>query len=631
MKKKEKLKITNKIIIFLSLILGVSICFGILKIGGAKAERVNFSAKSFTVEQGNDSAVNIEENASPWIKMRQGKAINSVFTGSESAIVRFENGSLQASAMVSADFNFDGYPDLISSFAGTDGGVITLHKGWKEAFSPEDEQVLAGIKRGEFPESFEKKAIALDIPVSPDFMVTGKFVSDSTLDLIVGSRQGNSLYLFSSDGKGGFNAPREIRLDGEVTAIAADSLNPSKGYSGLVVATKKDDAFEALVFDGSSELNRSKPQRVRLSNQADSLILVNPDGLTTDKDLFLLGGGELLRIPQIGKSINAPTRIDLPFSVRDFAAGEFIRDRLAKTELAVLSDDGSVYYLKNGSLDTRAFTESEMRQNFAKYGRGRSVVTNSKDTDSALANNWTIAEQQNLGIFNFSKQGSQTLLRKSYITGNETDDLLVVNPAENKIQILFKEPNYAPDRLSFTGETRVENLTFSTGISAALPIRLNVMGQQGIAVLQNGKLEPTPVMFVPEATFNVTKTADGNDGVCNAADCSVREALVASNGAAGADMITFTPNGNHQLTIDIAGTENASTEGDLDVTQALTIVGNGSANTILQGGASVGTGIDKVLSINPTFTIINTLVKAMHFQCKTLVVLPPSLCKTIGK
>jgi hypothetical protein len=26
------------------------------------------------------------------------------------------------------------------------------------------------------------------------------------------------------------------------------------------------------------------------------------------------------------------------------------------------------------------------------------------------------------------------------------------------------------------------------------------------------------------------------------------------------------------------------------------------------------------------FTILNTLVKAMHFQCKTLVVLPPSLC-----
>ena len=38
------------------------------------------------------------------------------------------------------------------------------------------------------------------------------------------------------------------------------------------------------------------------------------------------------------------------------------------------------------------------------------------------------------------------------------------------------------------------------------------------------------------ATFTVTKTADTNDGACDA-DCSLREAIIAANAAVGADVI----------------------------------------------------------------------------------------------
>ena len=40
------------------------------------------------------------------------------------------------------------------------------------------------------------------------------------------------------------------------------------------------------------------------------------------------------------------------------------------------------------------------------------------------------------------------------------------------------------------------------------------------------------------ATFRVTKTSDTDDGACNA-DCSLREAINAANGAAGDDIIDF--------------------------------------------------------------------------------------------
>ena len=45
---------------------------------------------------------------------------------------------------------------------------------------------------------------------------------------------------------------------------------------------------------------------------------------------------------------------------------------------------------------------------------------------------------------------------------------------------------------------------------------------------------------IQAATFTVTKTADTNDGVCNA-DCSLREAIAAANTAASDDVIEFDP------------------------------------------------------------------------------------------
>ena len=45
---------------------------------------------------------------------------------------------------------------------------------------------------------------------------------------------------------------------------------------------------------------------------------------------------------------------------------------------------------------------------------------------------------------------------------------------------------------------------------------------------------------VNAAVFTVTKTADTNDGVCNA-DCSLREAITAANNTVSDDVIEFDP------------------------------------------------------------------------------------------
>lgn len=167
-----------------SLILVFALAVVFFQSNSAKAELKSKSLKHFTLPQENAVPVEIERSGSPWIKLKQGVPINSEFVGTDSAINQFENGSLSPRSLASADFNFDGFVDVLSGFASPNGGIITLHKGNKEAFSPEDPQVLAGIRNGEFPVSFEKTTTVIETPIAPDFIVTGKFISGSPLDLV---------------------------------------------------------------------------------------------------------------------------------------------------------------------------------------------------------------------------------------------------------------------------------------------------------------------------------------------------------------------------------------------------------------------------------------------------------------
>jgi CSLREA domain-containing protein len=63
-------------------------------------------------------------------------------------------------------------------------------------------------------------------------------------------------------------------------------------------------------------------------------------------------------------------------------------------------------------------------------------------------------------------------------------------------------------------------------------------------------LRATSVPSAYAATFTVNTTADSDDGVCDAAHCTLREALNASNALAGKDLITFSA-GSGPISIDV--------------------------------------------------------------------------------
>jgi fibronectin-binding autotransporter adhesin len=96
--------------------------------------------------------------------------------------------------------------------------------------------------------------------------------------------------------------------------------------------------------------------------------------------------------------------------------------------------------------------------------------------------------------------------------------------------------------------------------------------------------------------FVVTKTTDSNDGFCDA-DCSLREAIVAANANPGSDRIVLGTSQTYLLSIGPADLPNLQipASGDLDITQDLTIDGNGST---IDGGA-----IDRVLDVRGFVTV----------------------------
>jgi CSLREA domain-containing protein len=87
-------------------------------------------------------------------------------------------------------------------------------------------------------------------------------------------------------------------------------------------------------------------------------------------------------------------------------------------------------------------------------------------------------------------------------------------------------------------------------------------------------------------TYAVTKTTDTADGSCDLADCSLREAVIAANANAGADAIDLQTSQTYTLSLgsaDSAVGTVTEASGDLDITGAVTLNGNGStvnANSI---------------------------------------------------
>ena len=83
----------------------------------------------------------------------------------------------------------------------------------------------------------------------------------------------------------------------------------------------------------------------------------------------------------------------------------------------------------------------------------------------------------------------------------------------------------------------------------------------------------TPMDAAPNVVFNVTTTADANDGACTGSLCTLSDAVIAANGAPGATINV--PAGTYSLTL-----------GALTVSSSMTISGAGAISTTVDAGCN---------------------------------------------
>ncbi len=87
--------------------------------------------------------------------------------------------------------------------------------------------------------------------------------------------------------------------------------------------------------------------------------------------------------------------------------------------------------------------------------------------------------------------------------------------------------------------------------------------------------------------FQVTKTEDTNDGTCSLEDCSLREAIIAANSSGAGSNTIYVPAGMYWITLP-GSFEDEAASGDLDITNSMTIIGEGMDASIINALGEFG-------------------------------------------
>jgi hypothetical protein len=83
-----------------------------------------------TARLSNDVTVRAAWSGNRWISLSDGHDVITSYVGPANLITELERNEVRPLSLVSADFDEDGVPDLISGYAASGGsGVVTLHRG----------------------------------------------------------------------------------------------------------------------------------------------------------------------------------------------------------------------------------------------------------------------------------------------------------------------------------------------------------------------------------------------------------------------------------------------------------------------------------------------------------------------
>src|SRR6185295_562499 len=365
----------------------------------------------------------------PFFKLEDGRKQAVEYRGDRRLGEALQSGAAQSRSLASADFDGNGTPDVVAGYSLNGVGIVTIQRGNPDAFAPADDSVFVRMQQGYNPESLLPVADVYLVPVPVDFLAEGNFDHNSDKDILFAAK-GGGLYLMAGDGKGGFGVPQQIALPGVVTAMATGEFRAADGFTDVAVVISGPAGDSLLIFDDAVDGFANALVQQSLAAPATAIEF---GGLDDDPfmDVAVADGSEILVVHGWGRKEKLAAeshveRVALGTGLRGLAVGEFEWDREGRSEIAALSDDGTVHIVHNAKLDTRPFSEAEA----AQRTRGKLRVTGvSVDVDSVSswrperATGWTESSSFTASSFTgLSSVAAKPLLRTN-LSYRETDDL----------------------------------------------------------------------------------------------------------------------------------------------------------------------------------------------------------------
>src|SRR5215213_10392909 len=550
----------------------------------------------------------------PYLNFQDGRSMKVVYRGESALANALQNGAAQARSLASADFDRNGTPDVVAGFDFNGAGMITLQRGNPDAFAPTDDSVLVRMQQGYNPDPLLPGADVYAVPVSPDFMVTGNFTRDSEKDVLFAAK-GGALYLMAGDGAGRLGAPQQIDLLGPVTALAAGEFRAADGFTDIAVGVAGGGGNFLLIFDDAAKGFKNPLVQQPLAAPASAIEF---GGLDDDPfmDVAVADGSEVLVVHGWGRKeqVTAESRVEqvkVGGNLRGLAVGEFTWDRNGYSEIAALSDDGSVHIVKNAKSDNRPFTEAEAAKRTRANLKANKVIEN---VDVESIESWKPGRRA--GWTESSKfAATAKSLQRTNLSYRETDDLMLMDLGQTKLEIahLSSPKDMSLAEFSATGDVQTKTLETESAPVAVLTLPSKLNGETDLVMLDTTSPQLSIVPNAPNTTITVDRTDDPSGAgltaasACTAAgnDCSLRGAIQFANLPANNNTTISLPANTYILSINgtNAGGCDGNTVGDLGANQTMSIIGAGAATTIIrQTGTGPANDGDRVMCMNEPFT-----------------------------
>src|SRR5438067_2371488 len=129
------------------------ICFGLLTArtrGWALASKTSEQPAPALARLSEQMSVRATKQGGSYVNMADGRAVLTAYTGAPELVSALQQNQVTPTTLTTADFDEDGVPDLVSGYAMSDGGIVTILRGNVDAIYPHAPEAQARRAAGTF-------------------------------------------------------------------------------------------------------------------------------------------------------------------------------------------------------------------------------------------------------------------------------------------------------------------------------------------------------------------------------------------------------------------------------------------------------------------------------------------------